>query len=267
MKILICFVFLATILLSLISCGEHREGRETLHNEIAEEQKMTTSTVYESEDRPPLIPTVHSWKPYKGSVPEADLQELEILTTQERNGEILFLGNYYEELIIPDNKYELPDKSGWRVDLDQLSVVGKTETNDLVLAQELPSPTLLCTIDASSEITLYFRKDFAQGSLDGIDLSEFDIVHDGKIIEDRTFVEQVWENHVQKPADLIGYLSTGVDDNIRYYSFTLVHKEEAAMQYELNFSVCDGTLRIENPYVELYHEIPLSDLMGNETEP
>lgn len=185
------------------------------------------------------------WRLYEGELIKINKEELPLIEiTESGRGTFCVLGTEYEPLRLPDDKFEVPTASGWRVDLDNLYAKGQTGAGDVVLMAESHNSPIICILDEETDqLKCLLRKDIAHLTTE-TDLNMFEIYVDGGLVHNYYLFESIWLFHVGNDAYQVAYPI--LDGDWDFCSFSMVCKETPALRYELNISFCCGKMYIEN---------------------
>lgn len=186
------------------------------------------------------------WDSFCGDItlPE-DYTQLPIVDYERSDRTIRVFGMNYSIFELSNEKLETGFTSGWRLDLSKLTAVAQAGSGETILFADSQNNAMICLYDTiSGQIQCYISQNFnANGSnMPGID--SFVPHIDGEVIQDEAFVEYIWNLHVSE-GNYQAFLPV-LDGEYMYYSLLLVHRENVALEYELNFVVCGGLLCIEN---------------------
>ena len=104
---------------------------------------------------------------------------------------------------------------------------------------------MICIYDPDSEETqLLFREDVAKAGIGAFELDDLDLFVDGEKLRKTAQIEAIWKIHTDHEEHETAW--PVLDGDWEFYSLRLVHKEHPALQYEINFGICDQIMYIEN---------------------
>lgn len=224
--LLVCFLF--------AGCDTH-DLSEISTNGSASQTDSVTSTV-----------AVTTWNPYEGDVIIQDTEMLPLNEMVLKGNKLCFQGAEYVIMDLPTNKVKIAATSGWKIHLTALTAKWRTSDGYIVLVpDDRITPPLICTYeDATGKICCYLRTDISDGGVEWFDIDSFDTYFEGDIVrESKQSVEKIWRYHVSD-EELTEALPM-LDGEWEHYSLMLVYKDCPALQYELNFAICNDLLYIE----------------------
>lgn len=199
------------------------------------------------------------WKPYKGTIPQMHLSDLPTIELIDNNHSYHILNNDYLPLNVPKEKWELSMTSGWRINLDNMVAVGKTENDNIILCSEGDEPLAICLLNnGSGSIQCLLRKDIAEAGIGELDCSFFNIYYKEQLVQKRASLEFIWLCYTQENIyPDIGHL---LDGDFAYETFIFSHIECPALQYEINIGVYGDSVYMENLYCENMIRVPIADI-------
>ena len=168
-------------------------------------------------------------------------------------------GETYIVFELPIDKLEMPLVSGWRINLNELFASNITPSGKVIFVSDSQKSPLICIHDGNSgENQLMFREDVAEMGVGAFELDDFQLYIDGSLVHKTEQIEAIWEMH----TDGVYQIAYPVlDGDWNYYSLMLVHSTYPAIQYEINFGVCDNYLYIENLNVQGGVRVPVDQIM------
>ena len=189
---------------------------------------------------------IDCWKLFEGSVEMGNVGELVPIDEPKIENDSLDLYDAkYTVFDVAADKLEFQTVSGWRILLPELPARNVAPSGKIILASPCQEPPMICIYDPDSEETqLLFREDIAKAGIGAFELDDFDLYVDGKELQKTAQMEAIWKIHTDH-----GEYETAwpvLDGDWDFYSLRLVHKEHPALQYEINFGICDQVLYIEN---------------------
>ena len=207
-----------------------------------------TVVYYESEITSPTvgygIAYFEPWNLYEGRLTGQEADNLTRIAEETAECVSAF-GSNYVLLSVPEYKTEQYAYSGWRIDLDTMTAIGVTNVGNVVFAAEKQSPSVICIYDCESgELRCMLRADIHENGVKGLNLESFEVHMDSQAFEKQTTLEELWLVHVSEEEYPEFY--PVLDGEWEYYCIRMVHEECAALQYELNYGVCNGKPFIEN---------------------
>lgn len=243
-----------------LSKSEHTNDREDQTSTAYSDSKNEESyNLFEDGSIQYYYASIDPWIPYVGRIPTASPEETMEVEVDADGNIILFESLYYKLELDNDFRNLLPPKSGWRINLDVMIPVGIEGQDNILLLPKTEVPPVICTVDASSNtVSVFFYEDIAKKGLSYFDYSEFDVYYDGNLIEGDPRCKLLWDYHTQVMDNILyGMLMEEVPDN---YSLTFVHKQNPAIQYELQIRIWDNMLCIENIYANQKIYIPSTSM-------
>ena len=242
----ICVLFM----FGLTSCGK---------NDMPE---ISTNGVVISESSDPqateTIIRVPQWNPYKGNTIPQDgniLFPIDIIAGE--NGSVIIFDAEYIFLDDFADKYEFATTSGWRVNLSKMSIVGYLKsTGEMVLIPDCDNALVVCLHDRlSGEIRCLVRRDVLEEPNRRLEWDQFDVYIDDHLASNVETAEYVWQVHTDE--NMYETAIPVLDGEWQYCSISMVYKECPALQYELNYGVCDGWIYVERISTSQLVQVPL----------
>ena len=205
-----------------------------------------------------------SWVPYVGTVPKAYPKE-KMAIEVDTDGNILLLDNQYYKLELSDPISSIFPASGWRINLDEMIPYGVEGQDDILMITKTNNWPVICIVDSiSDDVSVFFREDIAREGISSFDYSQFDIYYNDVNVGEDTRIKCLWDYHIHTKDNVsYGMLMEGSHQE---YSLTFVHKQETAIQYELQFRAYDNILCMDNVAVKQKIYIPIEQLTTAWTE-
>ena len=189
---------------------------------------------------------IDCWKLFEGSVQVSGTENLASVDEPTiENNSVEFYDTPYMVYRVPADKLEFPTVSGWRILLPELPARNIAPSGKIILAAPCQEPPMICIYDPDSEETqLLFREDIAKAGIAAFELDDFDLYVDGEELQKTAQIEAIWKIHTDHEEHEKAW--PVLDGDWDFYSLRLVHKEHPALQYEINFGICNQVLYIEN---------------------
>ena len=189
---------------------------------------------------------IDCWKLFEGSVEMGNVGELVSIDEPKIENDPLDLYDAkYTVYDVSADKLEFRTVSGWRILLPELPARNIAPSGKIILAAPCQEPPVICIYDPDSEETqLLFREDIAKAGIAAYELDDFDLYVDGEELQKTAQIEAIWKIHTDHEEHEKAW--PVLDGDWDFYSLRLVHKEHPALQYEINFGICDQVLYIEN---------------------
>lgn len=184
---------------------------------------------------------------YKGEIKlQNDLDALPVLDLRKEGYASYYVdGVEYAVLYYSSRFNKSRFASGWVVDLDKLSPIAKTASGEIILAPDCDDSLVMCIYDyLSDELHCLLRRNFDENGICALELDDFDVYVDGRMIPQNEKIRNIWEMHTADNACQKGY--PPLDGDWTYYSLRLNYRYCPALQYEMNFALIEGYLYIDN---------------------
>lgn len=245
-----CLYIAALLLFLLASCN----GAVKIEDDYSE---MPTDKVTQ-----PNLPMIISWNPCEGEFEYTEKENLLPFTNvSSKNNMVNYGDTKYIKMDLPMDMFELPLTSGWRIQLNELSPVARTNSGDIIFISSCDNSPILCIYDkVSGAVQCYLRSDIEEHGICSLELDDFDIYVDGCFIPKDEKIDLIWKMHTGNEKYSTGYLP--LDGDWKYYSLRLTYKDCPALQYELNFVLIDGLLYIDNLPSGERKYIPVNQIIG-----
>lgn len=186
--------------------------------------------------------TLTEWEFLIGNPPAIE-EPLSILEANETLDSMYIFGNQYYAFVYPDLKLGIPYGSGWQIELNLLTVIGKTTSGKVILAPDNEAPLFYVSVDESGE-QCYFREDIFNRGIAGFEFSDFIVHCDNTVVTEEKAEELVWLHHTEKEGS--GMRGGVLDGKRDYGTMRLIHSECPALQYVIGFHLCEGMLYMED---------------------
>ena len=116
---------------------------------------------------------------------------------------------------------------------------------------------MICIYDQESgQIHSYLQQEIIDQGIASFEFGSFDVYFEDDIIQKTEQIENIWNYYISddvfQPAVLL------LDSDWNYYTLSLVYNNCVALQYEINFAVCDDFLYIENLISGQVIRVPIS---------
>lgn len=254
MKMRYCICGVIVLMLLLTGCNGAQPQEDSSNGMTTNETTLPNPEI--------VTYAISQWIPFEGEIDHVEnVDLLPRINTESKDGLLNYGSIEYKKLELPEEMYERPITSGWRIQLKELSPVGILESGGIVLMPNCTNSPVLCFYYESSDNLLFFLKsDFGEDGICSLELDDFDIYADGCIIPKDERIEHIWNMHTGKDTYQTGYLP--LDGNWKYYSLRLVYKECPTLQYEMNLVLINDFLYIENLQSKELACIPIKHFVG-----
>lgn len=204
---------------------------------------------------------ISQWNLFVGEMKHSNAELPSIAKNMTEDGSLEIFDAQYIVFELPEDKLENSTTSGWRINLDELVPQGVLISGEIVLSPDQNRPPVVCIYDGNTGmIQCLFRKDLTDNGMDLFKLSDFDVIVTNKSSQaiHSYPIEEIWEIHtgLQNFEEAYPIL----DGDWEYYCVKLVHSQYPALQYELNFGVCDNYLYIENLNTQNEVRVPVDQI-------
>ena len=236
----ICLISLISILL-FSGCTGNRAS--DLNQSGVSSEISNTGT---SDDGSIFSVRLPGWNMYKGNCVITDCEDLPYLEEYVLDGDVLTVyGDAYILLDPPTDTIMLPTTSGWKIDLNAMCAKWRTAEGDIVLLPDDDNPPVICIYEQESDqIRSYLQQELVDKGIASLGIDSFEVYYKDGAIPINKQLEKVWgyytsDNGLQPATPLL-------DGDWSYHTLSLVYNSCAALQHEINFTVCEGFLYLEN---------------------